>query len=387
MPSDYTAGSVEKVWWLCPQCKHEWESTIRNRARQNKGCPICSRLKRGNRTSKSGVSIVISHPDLVLQWHKSLNKELVPENFTYGSAKEIWWQCPDKKEHFWEEKILNRTKRGSLDCKICEKEANSLQTIYPDIADEWHPTKNGDLKPSDVSKASGKIVWWQCLINPEHEWKADIRNRTINKSKCTDCSAERFKIHITNPNLDLDQEEVEIYYMFTVSINSMSSLLELSFHDNKRLIQPVYRMIYSSIITAIETFLSDAYQNKVINNSDRIAKVITSSSELQKKKYSIEDVLDWHKNIESNVIQFLEDIIWHKLNKVRLLYKDTLEIIFPKNIVEIQKAVKIRHDLVHRNGGIKGGGVHSLTKENIEELITNANEFVEKIQKQLIKIE
>lgn len=36
----------------------------------------------------------------------------------------------------------------------------TLATEYPDIANEWHPTKNGILKPTDVTAGSHKKVWW-----------------------------------------------------------------------------------------------------------------------------------------------------------------------------------------------------------------------------------
>lgn len=42
------------------------------------------------------------------------------------------------------------------------KYEKSLANIYPDIALEWHPTRNGELTPYGVSAKSGKKVWWHC---------------------------------------------------------------------------------------------------------------------------------------------------------------------------------------------------------------------------------
>jgi hypothetical protein len=55
-----------------------------------------------------------------------------------------------------------------------EKE-NSLATKSPNIATEWHPTKNGYVTPEKVSFASGKKVWW--LGKCGHEWQMTIANR------------------------------------------------------------------------------------------------------------------------------------------------------------------------------------------------------------------
>ena len=52
---------------------------------------------------------------------------------------------------------------------------NSLAVKDPQLAKEWHSTKNGDLSPKDVFHHSGKKVWWVC--DRGHEWQAIINNR------------------------------------------------------------------------------------------------------------------------------------------------------------------------------------------------------------------
>ena len=64
---------------------------------------------------------------------------------------------------------------------------NDLETVEPDLALEWHPTKN-DLSPKDVTKGSGKKVWW--LGKCGHEWEATISDRN-NGNGCPFCSGHR----------------------------------------------------------------------------------------------------------------------------------------------------------------------------------------------------
>ena len=53
---------------------------------------------------------------------------------------------------------------------------NSLAEDFPDIAKEWHPTKNGDITPDMVAPKSGRKAWW---LGPcGHEWEAVISSRT-----------------------------------------------------------------------------------------------------------------------------------------------------------------------------------------------------------------
>jgi len=54
---------------------------------------------------------------------------------------------------------------------------NDLSSQNPEIAKEWHPTKNGSLTPEYVTKSSGKKVWWQCSKNIDHVWKSIVQGR------------------------------------------------------------------------------------------------------------------------------------------------------------------------------------------------------------------
>jgi len=47
---------------------------------------------------------------------------------------------------------------------------------YSELVSQWHPTKNGDLRPDEVSRGSSRYIWWQCENG--HEWKASANNRT-----------------------------------------------------------------------------------------------------------------------------------------------------------------------------------------------------------------
>jgi hypothetical protein len=64
-------------------------------------------------------------------------------------------------------------------------EQYNLGVINPGLAKEWHPTRNGDLNPRNVTPGSGKKVWWICIYG--HEWKAPIYSRNRG-SGCPVCN-------------------------------------------------------------------------------------------------------------------------------------------------------------------------------------------------------
>lgn len=189
--SDFYPSSEKIIWWVCPvDSSHVWPASIRNRAKLNHGCRFCA--PRSQYVSP-GRSLADLYPQLAAEWHPTKNKPLESSQVTPGSAKRVWWQCKTNPAHEWDATITTRTNKNSRGlCPHCSGQivssSNSLQAIYPDITKEWHPTKNAPLTPEKIKKASGKKVWWQCSVNPSHEWLAMVKNRTILGSGCPHCA-------------------------------------------------------------------------------------------------------------------------------------------------------------------------------------------------------
>ena len=78
----------------------------------------------------------------------------------------------------------------------------NLAVINPGLAKEWHPTRNGDLNPRNVTPGSGKKAWWICTSG--HEWQAAVYSRSRG-SGCPVCNrpgpAENNETLITDTDL------------------------------------------------------------------------------------------------------------------------------------------------------------------------------------------
>ena len=184
-PNDVTSSSNKKVWWKCDKGDdHEWQSSIANRTNE-RGCPICS----SHKTVLSNCLATLN-PDLAKEWHPTKNGELTPFDFSLSSHKKVWWQCDKGDDHIWTARISSRN--SGLGCSICSGQktvlSNCLATLKPDLAKEWHPTKNGELTPFDFTLGSKKIVWWQCDKGQDHEWETSISHRSLNNSNCPFCT-------------------------------------------------------------------------------------------------------------------------------------------------------------------------------------------------------
>lgn len=176
--------SKNKVWWICKSNNnHRWDALISDR-KKGRNCPYCS----GQRVDISN-SLSTLNPELANEWCKERNKELSPDDVTLCSKKKVWWQCSMHHSHIWMAEINSRN--DGKGCPYCSGQkvnhTNSLVTINPELAKEWHPTKNGELNPHNVTVNSGKKVWWQCNNYEDHEWEAKISNRNSLNSGCPYC--------------------------------------------------------------------------------------------------------------------------------------------------------------------------------------------------------
>ncbi len=80
--------------------------------------------------------------------------------------------------------INNISRTKLMPCPYCRKkeqakallrERGSLADNFPDIAKEWHPSKNEPLTPCGVLSRSSKKAWWKCSCG--HEWRVAISAR------------------------------------------------------------------------------------------------------------------------------------------------------------------------------------------------------------------
>ena len=201
-PNQFAAGSNDKVWWQCKQCGKEWRTGIGARTRGT-GCPSCSKLEGGKKhreyTIRTQGSLKDNYPEIALEWHPTKNGEMLPEQYASGSSEKVWWLCKECGTE-WETKISNRTRGHG--CPSCKNEkfaasyrkkvlanADSFADMFPQMAAEWHPTKNSDLDPWLISEKSNHKFWWKC--SEGHEWRTSVKERVGHKTGCPYCYQER----------------------------------------------------------------------------------------------------------------------------------------------------------------------------------------------------
>ena len=247
-PDEVSQGSGKKVWWKCDK-GHSYYAVIKLKARQNSiGCPICKKesktsfpeqslfyyIKQYFPSTLSNVKGVLTEnnfeldiyiPELKIAveydgyiWHskeenlkRDINKNLlcknsgitlirIRENGLCYLKNSINIFREDVKSDKALEKLIievllklginadvniERDRQFIFSQYILKEKENSLAIKYPNIAKEWHPTKNGNLTPNSVSYASNKVFWWKC--EKGHEYQKSVNVRITNKIGCPYC--------------------------------------------------------------------------------------------------------------------------------------------------------------------------------------------------------
>lgn len=135
-------------------------------------------------------SLEFNYADLSKQWDFEKNKDYTPATISYKSRYKAYWIgiCG----HSWQAEVHHRAENNA-GCPYCSSNKllagfNDLQTIYPELAKEWHPTLN-EKSANEVMAKSYKKFFWECPCchyGKDGEWVVAPANRTL-KGRETAC--------------------------------------------------------------------------------------------------------------------------------------------------------------------------------------------------------
>lgn len=253
IPDEYLSGSKEYIWWRCSKNPHHnWKARICNRTINNRGCPYCKDERKTsfeeqaiyfylkklfpdakNRylDEKENIEIDIFIPSKQIAieynsmyYHKTIrdnskrDKNKIKRLLKYYKviciqeyeeevigAKYVYNKINDIKsledsivklikiitDNYMISVDIKRDKLEILNQFIKNERKDNFTIKYPDIAKQWHKTKNLDLLPEMFTESCNEKFWWQCSKNSEHEWYTSIHNRIKLKSGCPCCSKKQ----------------------------------------------------------------------------------------------------------------------------------------------------------------------------------------------------
>lgn len=125
------------------------------------------------------------NPELVEQWHPTLNAPLQVADISPISKRRIHWRDPIC-GHEWIATPAEREKRERLRCPECRTILDSLAWHFPDLAAEWsddNPLTAWHVRPSGSLPF---VPEWVCPNDPSHRWRIGANVR-VHGSTCPQC--------------------------------------------------------------------------------------------------------------------------------------------------------------------------------------------------------
>ena len=191
--------SRKLAWWKCDK-GHEFQLTI-SELTDREVCPSCSLQAANERRQKweqmreeLAGKTVADVPQLLAAWDESTSPET--QYVDSGLPSEgLRFRCPDG--HVTLSHPLAWLTRGCAPCKAATTRRKHLEAaesnpdytrLTPEIASQWHPTKNEPLKRSTISPESRRKIWW---LDPVcgHEFIATPRERDkYQRWRCPECN-------------------------------------------------------------------------------------------------------------------------------------------------------------------------------------------------------
>ena len=198
--------------------------------------------------------------------------------------------------------------------------------------------------------------------------------------ECPEWAAQIDLIDDDDLLFDYGLEHTAYFEEYQEAMESHRALLRMGIPEHAE--NRFYGMIFVNLITALEAYLSDAFTGSVLHSESLLRKFVSSTPEFQRRQISLAEIFDSFDNIRHIAEDHLAGVVWHRLDIVMNMYRDTLGVSFPDDLGAIFRAIHVRHALVHRNGKIQGEVV-VITKRNLEDLAEKIEELIENIEEQL----
>lgn len=223
--------------------------------------------------------------------------------------------------------------------------------------------------------------WYEdCCSNCDHCINIELYNGFYGGSLEVDLNNEDV--------LDIDveyPEEDDAWYdkeLFDTTHADVIKVMEKIDSIDENMKSYLYKLLYANLITSMEAYLSDTLIKYVTENEEYLRKFTETYKPFKNQTFTTDNIFNRMDHLKDIVKGELRELMYHNLPKIKPIFMDSMGIDIGV-IKDLYKAVLIRHDIVHRNGKDKEGNEHVITKENVEQLCAQVNDFIYNIERQL----
>jgi len=240
--------------------------------------------------------------DKAKYWHPTKNGNVKPRDISICNGKKCWFKCDCNhdfcsslagiKNGSWCPYCSHQKLCDNEECKFCFE--NSFASS--DKAKYWHPTKNGNIKPRDISISNGKKCWFKCDCN--HDFCSGL-NHIKKCSWCPYCKNKTEKILLDYLNSKYEKVDFQPKYEWCKNPET-NKYLPFDFHILENIIieldgdQHIKQI--SNWKSPEENQERDIYKmTQAINNNKHIIRIL--------QKIVFNDTFNWKEKLDEAIIK------------------------------------------------------------------------------------
>jgi len=137
-------------------------------------------------------------------------------------------------------------------------------------------------------------------------------------------------------------------------------------------------LVFSSVIGVLEAFLYETAYFWIDTDEKALRGLVTGLPVFRQEKVALADLFDRHAGIKDHVKGYLQNLVWHRWDKVAPIFKHALDVQLPST-KEFQGPLLKRHDIVHRSGIDKSGTPVAVGVEEISDLSSKIEAFAQEL--------
>lgn len=258
---------------------------------------------------------------------------------------------------------------------------------------EWFFDNFSDpnILPHDSGEGGFQWIWggpYDARDELSTEFSGVVKDSAISEL-ASDLSDENWEWSGNPDNFEPDDEE---YYKITLSRLPAHAVLEISLAQiedaaKHKLVgetqEFVQRLLFANAITVLETYLSDRFRKTIEGNPSLVQKFVETFPGMKERQIPLTSASAVARNLEKLVISELNKVMWHRLDKVGKMYEDTLGVAFPPDLTSLEKAIKERHDIVHRNGKSEDGQMGTWDRDAIISAVKAVRKLADHVENKL----
>ncbi|HHQ4889297.1 MULTISPECIES: HEPN/Toprim-associated domain-containing protein [Aeromonas] len=318
----------------------------------------------------------------------------------FNNTKKIWIDDIEEQLAYYHQKSVSPFARGKYLRNLVDDIKRSLEVIRAASLDDYkkvfyfiflRDSEKKDIVTRDVNLELYEIIkdGIQSLVSEQNAGYANYDFPCMRKE-----SIALLLLDICNEDdkciLDLTalvrDGWVDDSYIVSSSLNSkfydnfIVTLCKLGLLNEERENQILQRMIYSNVITAMESYLSDTIKRTVLSRKAIKIRFIEKHKAFS-EKIKINEIFEYIDKIDKIISDEIEKISFHNVVTVKNLYIDVLDCDF--NHIDVSRLidyVSIRHDIVHRNGMKTNGDIIYLSQDDVTVMMDFVQLFIDGIE-------